>query len=151
MYIYIFMELLSLSTVCALDTTARFVVTKTQCCGNRNYRKQREQFYYSPKCTPFPVCGCGRRRCASIRKTQTRADTQCHRSSSSRVIWNNRTERWNPAKQNCVSCDIICFLLRDNIVSPGKQVLAKRNRFKGITTAWDWTVMMINFSAFFHT
>lgn len=55
--------------------------TETEIAGN-----SREILLDSPKCTPFSVSGCGRRGCASARKTQTRADAQCHRSSSSRVI-----------------------------------------------------------------
>lgn len=71
----------------ALDSMQRglsqpkYVVTETEIAGN-----SREILLDSPKCTPFPVSGCGWRGCASTRKTQAGADAQCHGSSSSRVI-----------------------------------------------------------------
>lgn len=68
----------------------KHVVAETEIAEN-----SREILLDSPKCTPFSVSGCGRRGCALARKTQTRADAQCHGSSSSRVIWNNRTLQRN--------------------------------------------------------
>lgn len=56
-------------------------VRETEIAGS-----SREILLDSPKCTPFRVSGCGWRGCASARKTQARADAQCHGSSSSRVI-----------------------------------------------------------------
>jgi len=96
--------------VARLGVTVRFIATEI-CLWKRKLQETARKILLDlPKCTPLPVCSCGRRRCALTRKTQTRTDAQCHGSPPSRVIWNNRMVQRNLQKRASCS-DIVRVIL----------------------------------------